>query len=393
MSDQNQTTGSSNSSSSSSSKSKSFISPLTDEAFQQAAERIRAGQLVSFPTETVYGLGANALNADAVQRIYSTKRRPLSDPVILHVDAVDKALELLNLDEEQVMVFRALAGAFWPGPLTMVAEARPLVPSICMAGTGQVGVRCPLNQHARRLITESGCPIAAPSANRFGHVSPTCAQHVLDDFHGPDDDVMVLDGGSCDVGIESTVLQVGGDFPKLRLFRRGAVSIARLSVVLDEIKLPSGRSLQIEIVKKKQDMESAEANVAPGQLITHYAPDLPTYQASITSTDAERVVQNINDCVIIDFHGSLGQMKDNALYYIDISPNGDIAQAASGLFSALRTAETIADAKCVVITSSVGDQKEDGSAAVQDRIYRAASGKRAQVSLDGQVHSIIEAPI
>ncbi|CAN0333530.1 unnamed protein product, partial [Discosporangium mesarthrocarpum] len=164
----------------------------TAKGIQEAAERLRHGGLVAFPTETVYGLGADARDEAAVRRIFSVKGRPLTDPLIVHVPTLEAALDLLYLDGEGLQVFRKLAEQFWPGALTLIGRAKDSLPSCVTAETGFVGVRCPSHPLAQQLLEVSGVPIAAPSANRFGHVSPTTAQHVLSDLGTAD--IGVLDG-------------------------------------------------------------------------------------------------------------------------------------------------------------------------------------------------------
>jgi L-threonylcarbamoyladenylate synthase len=201
---------------------------ISKASMDSAASLIRSGGLVAFPTETVYGLGANALDADAVRSIFKAKGRPLTDPLIVHVTSLEKALELVDITGDEQMVFQSLGAAFWPGPLTIIAKAADCIPALVTAQTGFVGLRVPLHPLAIALIGASDRPIAAPSANRFGHVSPTKARHVLVDFlqHGAlDKEVLILNAEneaetvvesqsavssypSCEVGIESTVLKI-----------------------------------------------------------------------------------------------------------------------------------------------------------------------------------------
>ena len=177
-------------------------------AIRRAAAVIRAGGLVAFPTETVYGLGANGLDAAAVARIFEAKGRPATNPVILHVS---DASEVLNVAADWPETAAQLAAAFWPGPLTLVVPKADRVPSIVTAGGPTVAVRCPNHRVALALIREAGVPIAAPSANRSTELSPTRAEHVLKSLNGRID--LLLDGGPCSGGIESTVVDATGDMP------------------------------------------------------------------------------------------------------------------------------------------------------------------------------------
>jgi len=225
-------------------------------AVLQAAAIIRSGGLVAFPTETVYGLGANALDAQAVAGIYRAKQRPLNDPLIVHIASpadVDALADLSGLPTKA----EALIARFWPGPLTLVLPRRPALPPLVSAGLDTVAVRMPNHPVALALIHASGVPIAAPSANRFGHVSPTTAQHVLDDLDGRID--AVLDGGPTIVGVESTVLDLTSDPP--RILRPGGVPRDQLNAILPNIA-PDGLATSAP----------TEAMPSPGMLPSHYAP-------------------------------------------------------------------------------------------------------------------------
>ena len=177
---------------------------------EEAAHALVAGQLVAFPTETVYGLGAHAFDTAAVCRIFEVKGRPRTDPIICHVPTQEAAERLVRLEPRGMALLRRLSERFWPGPLTIVARACPELPDEITAGTGFVGVRCPDHALALELLTAAGVPVAAPSANRFGHVSPTRAKHVMNDLGAHE--IYVLRGAEgescCEVGIESTVVKI-----------------------------------------------------------------------------------------------------------------------------------------------------------------------------------------
>src|SRR5258706_1607597 len=214
---------------------------------QEAAERIRAGELVAFPTETVYGLGANALDARAVARIYEMKGRPEASPLIVHVASIDNAKSLVTEWPSQA---EQLARLYWPGPLTLVLPKVPAIPDIVTAGLPTVGIRVPNHPIAMALIREAGVPIAAPSANRFMGLSATTAEHVREIFG---DAVPVLDGGPCQVGIESAVVSIVGG--KIRLLRPGMISI--------------------EDVECAGSPPAGAAHPAPGMHLRHYSPRTP----------------------------------------------------------------------------------------------------------------------
>lgn len=219
---------------------------VTPEELARAARLIREGELVAFPTETVYGLGANALDARAVRRIFELKGRPAASPLIVHVDSLDMAR---SLTQDWPELATGLAGRHWPGPLTMVISKRPEVPDIVTAGLPTVGIRMPSHPVALQLIRASGVPIAAPSANRFTQLSPTTAQHVRDAFG---DSLVVLDGGPAEVGIESTVVSLAGS--EAVLLRPGMIPFEDLRQITD----PQGA-----------------AHPSPGMHPRHYSPRTP----------------------------------------------------------------------------------------------------------------------
>ena len=218
----------------------------------RAVEALRKGRLVAFPTETVYGLGADARNRDAVRKIFAAKGRPADHPVIVHLPSADLLSDWTRGHSKEV---DALAAAFWPGPLTLILKRSAQVLGEVTGGQDTVGVRVPGHPLALELLSAFGNGIAAPSANRFGRISPTTAAHVRAEL-GSDVDI-VLDGGPCEVGLESTILDLSGERP--RLLRPGAISLAQLSQVLREEPLVGNHN----------------APKAPGTLESHYAPSTP----------------------------------------------------------------------------------------------------------------------
>lgn len=229
------------------------------EAVAEAGALLRAGRLVAFPTETVYGLGANALDAEAVERIFVAKGRPKFNPLIVHVSDRAQAKELTASWPE---LAERLANAFWPGPLTLVLPRAPQVPSVVTGGLPSVALRAPAHPVARALLQAAGVPIAAPSANRYGAVSPTRAEHVVSSLGGRID--AVLDGGACDVGIESTVLDLTSERP--RLLRPGGITLEQIEAVI-------GPTAHEHVVQEEG------ARVSPGLTARHYAPDAETFLA------------------------------------------------------------------------------------------------------------------
>jgi L-threonylcarbamoyladenylate synthase len=220
---------------------------------EAAAVILRGGGLVAFPTETVYGLGAHALDGAAVRGIFEAKGRPADDPVIVHVASAEDVRSVALLNERAV----ELGKRFWPGPLTLVLPKRVEVPSEVTAGLNTVGVRVPSHPVARALLSASQIPVAAPSANLFGRPSPTTARHVMDDLHGRID--AVVDGGPTTVGVESTIVDLSSQVP--RLLRPGGLAAEAIEAVLG-VQLASAR-------------QHGGAQEAPGMLAVHYAPRTP----------------------------------------------------------------------------------------------------------------------
>jgi L-threonylcarbamoyladenylate synthase len=216
---------------------------------RRAAELLRAGRLVAFPTETVYGLGANALDEAAVRRIFEAKGRPLSSPLIVHVASIDMARDLALEWPEKAGL---LALRFWPGPLTLVVPKRAHVPDLVTAGLPSVGLRIPAHPLAQALLEAARIPVAAPSANRFTELSPTTAEHVREGLGSRVD--MILDGGPCAVGIESTVLSFAGSVP--RLLRPGVITRTQIEDVIGPVDVGAGAE-------------------SPGQHPRHYSPHTP----------------------------------------------------------------------------------------------------------------------
>ena len=242
--------------------------PVNQQSIQQAAELLSRGQLVAFPTETVYGLGADAANPDAVAKIFAAKGRPANHPLIVHIADI---AQLADWAESVPDTALRLAQAFWPGPLTLILNKKPNVPAIITGGQNTIALRIPNNPVALQLLQAFGRGIAAPSANRFGRISPTQAQHVADDLG--DRVNFILDGGPCAVGLESTILDLSDDVPAI--LRPGRITRSQIKAVLKaEVQLSSQTKIR-----------------APGMMAVHYAPHtmalLCTQDTLITMVDEQ----------------------------------------------------------------------------------------------------------
>ena len=290
--------------------------PASDpESIRFAAEIIRGGGLVAFPTETVYGLGANALNPDAVARIFEVKQRPSFDPLIVHIAtraSLDRLVETISLGDHRLM------DVFWPGPLTLVLPRRENVPDIVTAGLPTIAIRMPAHPVARALIREAGVPIAAPSANTFGYVSPTCARHVLDGLGDRVD--LILDGGPCPIGVESTIVSMVGAWPEL--LRPGSITLAEIREVIG----PIGQAVINQTV------------VVPGQLPRHYATRTPV---TILAAQGARPVVHGHERAGLLAMLTPGHVDERFCAIEVLSASGDLREVARNLFAALRRLDAL----------------------------------------------------
>ncbi len=249
--------------------------PVDPAALREAAEILKAGGLVAFPTETVYGLGGNALDADAARKIYAAKGRPGDNPLIVHISSMEELPPLVKSVPETA---QRLAERYWPGPLTMILEKSGLIPYATSGGLDTVAIRMPSDPIANAMIAAAGIPVAAPSANASGRPSPTTAKHVEEDLGGKIE--LILDGGTVPVGVESTIVDLTGEIPML--LRPGAVTVGMLEEVLGKIELDPAltKPLSPDIHPK-----------APGMKYRHYAPRAEMY---LVDGEASRVVAEIN---------------------------------------------------------------------------------------------------
>ena len=318
-----------------------LLSASSSEDLDEAAELLRRGGLVAFPTETVYGLGALALEPLAVRAIYAAKGRPLSNPLIIHVKGDEDARPLVT---RWPLEARQLAARFWPGPLTLVLPRTALVPDECTAGGETVAVRAPSHPAARALLARVGAPLAAPSANRAEHVSPTSAAHVLRDLNGRID--AVLDGGRCAYGIESTVLALDPEGP--RLLRTGAISRASLEELLGPIA--QGPAVAGAVAQ------------SPGQQRRHYAPAAVVRLAA--RPELAGAASRLSGRIGVLLRGDTPAPPAAAVARLPDDPAG----YARGLYAALRDLE---DADCAAILIEQVPPSPDWDA-IHDRLTRAA---------------------
>ena len=319
---------------------------MSNPAIKRAAEILRSGGLVAFPTETVYGLGADATNAKAVARIFEAKNRPRFDPLIVHVPSLKEAKAVAHFSP----LAESLAQAFWPGPLTLVLERKGIIPDIVTSGLSTVGVRVPAHPLALELLNECGCPVAAPSANPFGYVSPTTAQHVEQQLGAKVG--MVLDGGPCRVGVESTVIRIVEE-PALgtgiEVLRPGGLPQEELA-----------RFKGVSFVRVGQPVH--EQPNAPGQLEAHYAPRVPVRLSAPANESAAPPKSQIGLLAFKQPMAGYGQVEV-------LSSSGSLVEAAASLFGALRRLDS---SGCKVIEVELVPDEGLGRA-INDRLRRAAA--------------------
>ena len=345
-------------------------------ALARAAECLRRGGLVAFPTETVYGLGVNALDRQAVRRLFAAKERPPHDPLIVHVTSIDSIAALAARVPAQV---EKLARRFWPGPLTLVVPKSRHVPDEVTAGLSTVAVRVPLHPVARALIEAAGVPVAAPSANLFSRPSPTQASHVIDDLDGRID--FVVDGGATTIGVESTVLDLTSDPPTI--LRPGAVTVEMLREVLGRVDVsrgPGHRSATCEGGSTAVDSASASPMPSPGMLEKHYSPRaaLTLFEGNASAAlsslvDVARDELSRGRAVGIiaaeEDRGELTRLTSDPKLVLRVIGSQDApAAVATRLYATLRELDA-AGADVILVHGF----REDGiGAAVQDRLRRAA---------------------
>ena len=315
------------------------------QAIQRAAALLRTGGVVAFPTETVYGLGADALSEHAVAQVFAIKQRPTFDPLIVHIADRQTVPQYASRIDDRA---RALMERFWPGPLTLVLPKQPIIPDLVTAGMQTVALRMPDHPIALALLRSTDRPIAAPSANPFGYVSPTTAQHVQETL-GESIEI-ILDGGPCSIGVESTVCALTNEDEEAVLLRPGGVSLEELEAVIGSVSIPASSD---------SDARS------PGTLPQHYSPHVP-----ITLLDPGQDIPRPTS------HERVGLLAFQSPSEIDgyvaietLSANGDLLEAAANLFAALRRFDSLRLDRLVI--ESV---PEDGiGRAIMDRLRRAAA--------------------
>ncbi len=325
------------------------ITTCTDETITQAAELIRDGHLVAFPTETVYGLGANALDSNACAKIFTAKGRPQFNPLITHVTNTAEAQKYGTMNDTAL----TLAKHFWPGPLTMILPRTPdsALSDLTAAGLPTSAIRVPSSPIAQKLIKAAGVPIAAPSANKSGSLSPTTPAHVADSLGDAVD--MILAGGACEVGLESTVIDLSTNTPLI--LRPG-------SITAQDIKTACGLDIAYHL-------STESTPKSPGQLLKHYAPNIPVRLNAIDIENGEALLAfGSTKFMALKSGGAASTLPDSQIR--NLSKDGDLNEAATNLFRMLRELDSSAHKAIAVMNIP-----ETGlGIAINDRLKRAAEG-------------------
>jgi L-threonylcarbamoyladenylate synthase len=323
----------------------------TSEGISRAADALRAGRLVGMPTETVYGLAGNALDEKVVASIFAAKQRPTFDPLIVHTATPDQAFALAASIPREA---RLLAEHFWPGPLTLVLPRRKGLPDLLSAGLDTLALRVPSHPLAHELLVRSGLPLAAPSANRFGRISPTTARHVIDELGEVAEVAGVLDAGPCEMGVESTVIGFPGQ-GRVVVYRLGATPVEELREVAEQVEW-------VKVADKEPMSERVQkGEQSPGMLDRHYAPRTP-------------MILLPRDAPVPELEGPTGWLFfDQALKVVGprevLSEKGDPKEAATRLFAGMRRLD--AQGLRQIVAWKVPDQGL--GRAINDRLTRAAA--------------------
>ncbi len=319
----------------------------------KASKLLNDGELVAIPTETVYGLGANALNKNACLNIFKAKGRPNDNPLIVHISKPQDAEKIAYTNN----LYYKLAEKFMPGPLTVIIPKRDIIPYEVTAGLNTVAIRCPIHKVANKLIEIAGIPIAAPSANTSGKPSPTTAKHVFDDMNGRIP--LILDGGECEVGVESTVISITDN--SIILLRPGAITVEMLKAVCENVTIANA---------VKEELKQGETALSPGMKYKHYAPKANLYLVNDKTVDFIELAkekQKTENCAIMCYDEEVTLLENKNL--LAVGKKEDIKEQTKRLFDLLRKAD---DLKVETVYAHL--PSDDGeSLAIYNRMIRACA--------------------
>ena len=333
---------------------------------EKAAALLKNGSLVAIPTETVYGLGANALDGEACLRIFEAKGRPSDNPLIVHISDPRDAENIAYTNS----LYYSLAEKFMPGPLTVILPKKEIIPNEVTAGLDSVAVRCPMHPVANELIKIAGIPIAAPSANSSGKPSPTTASHVLDDMNGKIP--LILDGGACDVGVESTVVKITDS--EIILLRPGAVTVEMLKTVCPQVSIAGA---------VKEELKAGETPLSPGMKYKHYAPKANLYlvdDKNVSFIELAKQKQKDENCAVMCYNEEIPLLENKNL--LPVGDEKDIKNQTKNLFILLREADKLG----VDTIYAHLPQDEGESLAIYNRMIRACAHRVISRLKEGGIH-------
>ena len=365
-------------------KQKCKILEATDKNIRLSSNKILEGELIIFPMETVYGIGANGLDSTSVNKIYEIKKRSPKNPVILHCLGFEDSIPFLNLTEIEKNIYTKLSKKFWPGPLTIVAKSSDIIPNIVKANGDYVAFRAPSNKIVRKLIQYASVPIAVSSANISGKTSSTCLEHVLKYFDLNKTTILNDKDYICTYGIESTVVKIDGS--NLTILRKGIITKSDIEIYLSKLDLPFNPIIKYNEKHDETDLSS------PGLLKSHYCPDKPLYILNIVDygdlIDIRKYKENIKNVldeyldssILIDFNSLANKYKDKFMGYVDLSVNGDFKEAIFNLYNVFHQVSQIKCKKLFIYNFNyINDQHNE---ALWERIYKATEGKIIGIPLN-----------
>ena len=321
------------------------------------AQAIRDGKNVAFPTETVFGLGGNIYNEESIKNIFKVKERPYNDPLIVHVDSKEKVLELINLNKVDINLFNKMAEMLWPGPLTIILPKSDLVPDIVTSGLDKVGIRIPDNEQALEFLKRADVPIAAPSANKFCHVSPTHEEHVYDDLS--ESDILILKNSKEGemIGIESTIIQPDFDEKKIYILRPGFITKNILEFFLETYEIDD-----YQVINRYEKLDT------PGSGETHYAIDKTTFL--VKNKDILEQLRNNKNITLIDFKKENYHLSDKFGCYHNLT-EFSLISAMKNFYKILREIETNSTTILLIYFPKQSNEFYDS---LYNRIIKSCSG-------------------
>ena len=354
------------------------------ENIEICSKKIIDGDVVIFPTETVYGIGANAFDLNAIDKIYKYKNRPITNPLIMHIISWKGSEIYTNLNKLELNIVNLITNKFWPGPLTILLKKSSYVSDKITANSKWVALRSPSNKVARNLLSKCMVPIVAPSANISGKITSTCKQHIIEHFKDCNISVLYEDRPS-EIGTESTIIKIDND--EITMLRPGIITLENIKNILDKVDYKNIKYTNF-VTDKQEDH--------PGSSIKHYSPDIPTFlfnfinfNDSLLPGADEKINESIKkstkyfleNCACVDFNKTHFNYRDKFGAYVDLSEDNDVKEAIFNLYNVLHQLNNISSINRILITNHISN-KEGLFNTLYDRIYRASSGKILSVPIE-----------